>query len=132
MLTKAPPTVSLALYQLLKTHSFPGNVRELEGLIFDAVARHEGAILSLQSFKDVIAKPELAVTEQMDEPSAGLVAWSPDRLPTLKESEDALIREALSRADGNQGVAAGLLGVSRQALNKRLNRGRQSLDEPAK
>jgi two-component system nitrogen regulation response regulator GlnG len=132
VLAKAPPTVPLALYQLLKTHTFPGNVRELEGLIFDAVARHEGAILSLQSFKDVIAKPELAVTEQMDEPSAGLVAWSADRLPTLKESEDALIREALSRADGNQGVAAGLLGVSRQALNKRLNRGRQSLDEPAK
>ena len=27
-----------------------------------------------------------------------------------------------SRADGNQGVAAGLLGLSRQALNKRLRR----------
>jgi DNA-binding NtrC family response regulator len=56
------------------------------------------------------------------EPSTRLVAWSPDRLPTLKEAEDALIAEAMSRADGNQGVAAGLLGVSRQALNKRLRR----------
>jgi DNA-binding NtrC family response regulator len=28
--------------------------------------------------------------------------------------------EALRRAGGNQGVAAGLLGISRQALNKRL------------
>ena len=132
VLAKAAPTVPLALYQLLKTYSFPGNVRELEALIFDAVARHEGAILSLQSFREVIGKPELAAMEQTDEPSAALVAWSADRLPTLKESEDALIREALSRADGNQSVAAGLLGVSRQALNKRLNRGRQSLDEPTK
>ena len=131
VLAKAVPTVPLALYQLLKTYSFPGNVRELEALIFDAVARHEGAILSLQSFREVIGKPEFAATEPMDEPSA-LVAWSADRLPTLKESEEALIREALSRADGNQAVAAGLLGVSRQALNKRLNRGRQSVDEPAK
>jgi two-component system, NtrC family, nitrogen regulation response regulator GlnG len=130
VLGKAVPTVPVALYQLLKTYSFPGNVRELEALIFDAVARHAGAILSLQSFKDTIGKPELAVTEQPDEPSAGLVAWSPDRLPTLRETEEALITEALSRADGNQGVAAGLLGVSRQALNKRLSRGRQSLDEP--
>jgi two-component system, NtrC family, nitrogen regulation response regulator GlnG len=130
VLDKTAPTVPLALYQLLKTYSFPGNVRELEGLIFDAVARHEGTILSLQSFKDAIGAPELAVTE---EAAVGLVAWSADRLPTLKEAEDALITEALNRADGNQGVAAGLLGVSRQALNKRLNRGRQSdLTQPEK
>jgi hypothetical protein len=47
-----------------------------------------------------------------------------DRLPTLREAEDHLIAEALLRADGNQGVAAGLLGLSRQALNKRLSRRR--------
>jgi two-component system nitrogen regulation response regulator GlnG len=40
----------------------------------------------------------------------------------LKEAEEALITEALRRADGNQGVAAVLLGISRQALNKRLHR----------
>jgi len=43
-------------------------------------------------------------------------------LPTLRESEEALIAEALRRAEVNQGVAAGLLGLSRQALNKRLSR----------
>jgi two-component system, NtrC family, nitrogen regulation response regulator GlnG len=126
VLGKPAPTVPLALYQLLKTYSFPGNVRELEGLIFDAVARHQGAILSLQSFKDTIAgESDLVATEQPEEPATGLVAWSSDRLPTLKEAEEALITEALSRADGNQGVAAGLLGVSRQALNKRLRRREQ-------
>jgi two-component system nitrogen regulation response regulator GlnG len=123
-LGKPVPTLPLALHQLLKTYSFPGNVRELEGLIFDAVARHEGATLSLQSFKEAIADnwDLTAATQQPEEPASGLVAWSRDRLPTLKEAEDALIAEALSRADGNQGVAAGLLGVSRQALNKRLRR----------
>jgi two-component system nitrogen regulation response regulator GlnG len=125
-LTKAAPMVPLALYQLLKTYSFPGNVRELEALVFDAVARHEGTILPLQSFKDaIISKSELAVTVQPEEPSSGLVTWSPERLPTLKEVEDALVTEALNRADGNQGVAAGLLGISRQALNKRLHNRRQ-------
>jgi two-component system, NtrC family, nitrogen regulation response regulator GlnG len=127
VLGKPAPTVPLALYQLLKTYIFPGNVRELEGLIFDAVARHQGAILSLQSFKDTIAgESDLVAAEHPEEPVAGLVAWAPDRLPTLKEAEEALITEALSRADGNQGVAAGLLGVSRQALNKRLRRRDQS------
>jgi two-component system nitrogen regulation response regulator GlnG len=46
----------------------------------------------------------------------------PDPLPTLGEAEAALIAEALRRAEGNQGVAAGMLGLSRQALNKRLSR----------
>jgi len=31
-----------------------------------------------------------------------------------------LIDEALRRADGNQAIAAEMLGISRQALNKRL------------
>lgn len=49
----------------------------------------------------------------------------PDRLPTLREFEHCLIAEALRRADGNQGVAAGPLSLSRQALNKRLSRRRE-------
>jgi len=46
----------------------------------------------------------------------------PDTLPTLKDAEQALIDEALRRAQGNQTVAAGLLGLSRRALNNRLRR----------
>jgi DNA-binding NtrC family response regulator len=129
-LDKPAPIVPLALHQLLKTYSFPGNVRELEGLVFDAVARHESGTLSLQSFKDAISSStELQTTERPQEAPSGLVAWSPERLPTIKEAEEALIDEALNRADGNQGVAAGLLGISRQALNKRLSR-RHSSDHP--
>jgi DNA-binding NtrC family response regulator len=44
------------------------------------------------------------------------------RLPTLKEMEECLIAEALHLSGGNQGAAASLLGLSRQALNKRLTR----------
>jgi two-component system, NtrC family, nitrogen regulation response regulator GlnG len=131
-LGKAVPTVPLALHQLLNTYSFPGNVRELEALMFDGVARHQGVTLSLASFKDAISdKPQSAVTAE--EPDAAratpLARLFPDRLPTLKEAEDRLIAEALVRADGNQGVAASLLGLSRQALNKRLSR-RQEGDGP--
>jgi two-component system, NtrC family, nitrogen regulation response regulator GlnG len=122
-LAKAVPTEPLALYQLLNTYSFPGNMRELEALVFDAVARHQGTILSLQSFKEAIADtPRLAATEPPEGPPTALTAWFPEQLPTLKAVEEALLTEALSRADGNQGVAAVLLGLSRQALNKRLRR----------
>jgi DNA-binding protein Fis len=55
-----------------------------------------------------------------------LAQLSPDGLPMLKEAEHILISEALRRTDGNQGIAAGMLGLTRQALNKRLIRNRQS------
>jgi DNA-binding NtrC family response regulator len=87
VLAKTPPTEPLALYQLLNTYSFPGNVRELEALVFDAVARHQGTILSLQSFKEAVAgKPRLDATEPPEEPSTALTAWFPEKLPTPKRS----------------------------------------------
>ncbi len=49
-----------------------------------------------------------------------------DQLPALKDAEQLLIEEALRRSDGNQGIAAQLLGMSRQALHKRLRRSRPS------
>ena len=113
-----------------RTYRFPGNVRELEALVFDAVARHQGVTLSLASFREAIAAtdggPLLAEEPDAAEAPASPAGHFPDRLPTLREAEDHLITEALHRAEGNQGVAAGLLGLSRQALNKRLSRRRES------
>jgi DNA-binding NtrC family response regulator len=79
--------------------------------------------LSLQSFKDVISgEPRLPLEHDAAATSTPLASLFPDRLPTFREAEDALIAEALRRASGNQGVAAGILAISRQALNKRLRR----------
>jgi DNA-binding NtrC family response regulator len=123
-LHKPVPTPPLALYQLLNTYAFPGNVRELEAMVFDVVARHQGGTLSLQAFKDAMgAGRSLLAGEPLSAPALPFRSpWDAEPLPTLKEAEDALIAAALRHADGNQGVAAGLLGVSRQALNKRLRR----------
>ncbi len=122
-LEKPMPSVPLALYQWLRNYPFPGNIRELEGMVFDAVARCQGSVLPLQSFKEASADEiqpfdSLGIQGVAIPPGAGFS----DRLPTLKEAEETLITEALRRADGNQGVAAGLLGITRQALNKRLIR----------
>lgn len=125
-LKKPTPTIPSALFSLLSTYHFPGNVRELEAMVHDGVTRHQSGVLSLKSFKEAMNDPQVA-THMDGEDFKGNV-WPglfSDRLPTLKEAEQVLINEALRRADGNQGIAAEFLGLTRQALNKRLLRDRQ-------
>ena len=125
-LSKSTPTPPVELYGLLKTYAFPGNVRELEAMIFDAVAQHQGGVLSLKTFRSIAFDRRNApdVSAQDSAALENLSSLFPDSLPTLKEAEQALIAEAMQRADGNQGIAAGMLGLTRQALNKRLTRQR--------
>ena len=120
----APPNIPVALYQLLNTYDFPGNVRELEGMVFDAVARQKGTTLGLQSFRQAMGLD--GVTEPVNIGKHPVLFGADEKLPTLKEAEEALVQAALKKADGNQGVAATLLGITRQALNKRLIRSREN------
>ncbi len=125
-LNKPIPVVPPVLHTLFKNYRFPGNVRELEAMIHDAIARHQKGILGLTSFREAI-RHELPLDEHETEgetPVTALVKLFTERLPTLREAEQFLIREALQRAEGNQGIAAGILGLTRQALNKRLIRSR--------
>lgn len=123
---KRKPSTPPELYTLLSTYDFPGNVRELRMMVFDAVLRHRGGILSLDSFRNAIGGRD-APRSAGEEGTPPVGVPSPfravPRLPTLKEAEEQLISEALSRAKQNQGIAASLLGITRQALNKRLTRG---------
>jgi DNA-binding NtrC family response regulator len=122
---KRKPTPPAELYTLLSTYDFPGNIRELRMMVFDAVLRHTGGVLSLESFRRTVGTRE---PPPSGESSAGAAAGPPllfsglPRLPTLKEAVDQLVAEALTRARDNQGIAASLLGITRQALNKRLVR----------
>ncbi len=115
---KAVPGIPPELYDLLGTYDFPGNVRELESMVFDAVGRADGRMLSLESFKSKVFRTAGKATVATI-PGISPFASLPS-LPTLDEAVNGLINEALRRAGGNQGVAAGLLGLSRTALNRRL------------
>lgn len=127
-LNKKKPTYPEALTTFLMSYSFPGNIRELQTMIFDAVARHTSGLLSPAFFREKIGMVLCPV-----EPSHSLPNHASkdtdvvfNGFPTLKEAEEYLTRRALDIANGNQGVAASLLGISRTALNNRLVRKQQS------
>ncbi|MGH7493072.1 MAG: sigma-54-dependent transcriptional regulator [bacterium] len=123
LLNKKHPTAPRELVALLRTYHFPGNIRELEGMIFDAVSRHDSGVLAMQSFREKIsqhAEIHANLVVPHDEEQA-LLTFS-DRLPTLERAEQLLIEEALRRSGGNQSIASSLLGLSRRALNNRLRR----------
>lgn len=120
-LNKKKPTPPKELYTLLSNYSFPGNIRELEGIIFDAVSIHSSGIMALDSIKEKVFPKEKDYSNDFSIEQEEKIIFG-DQLPTLKETEDLLINEALKRAEGNQNIAADLIGLSRRALNNRLNR----------
>ncbi|MBF0173826.1 MAG: sigma-54-dependent Fis family transcriptional regulator [Magnetococcales bacterium] len=125
---KPVPTPPKELFSLLMTYHFPGNIRELRAMVFDAVAQHGSRMISMKHFRKLIDRSrgnnpsnEDALQNDQETPSFKKVLF-PGECPTLKDAEWYLIQEALRRSNNNQNLAANLLGISRQALNHRLAR----------
>ncbi|MBU5615288.1 sigma-54-dependent transcriptional regulator [Geomonas azotofigens] len=118
---KKKPTPPKELVQLLSTYGFPGNIRELKAMVFDAVSTHQGRVLSLDSFNKAINCVEGALGPATV-PGSELKPFACfERLPTFNEAIELLMADAMERAGGNQTIAARLLGMTQSGLNKRLN-----------
>ena len=108
------------LYLLLENYSFPGNIRELKSIIFDAVSRQQGQILGLKVFTEVpIRNDDDAALARQN--SRAKITFGP-QLPSVRETRQCLVLEALQRSGGNISLAAKLIGLSRQALSQYLRK----------
>lgn len=119
-LGKKKPTPPQGLAQFLSTYGFPGNVRELKAMVYDAVSVHRDRMLSMDSFVKAVerAAPRAGGAPSptpRQNPFSGFA-----ELPTFGDAAGFLVMEALERAGGNQTLAARLLGISQPALSKRL------------
>jgi DNA-binding NtrC family response regulator len=124
-MSKQRPRLPEQIWPLLRNYSFPGNVRELESMVYDAIGKNQSGVLSLDVFKERIFTE---TRNSDDEVFVGAAIASPevifpDRLPTLREVTDLLLQEALRRSENNQSLAARMIGVSQQAVSKRLRKG---------
>jgi transcriptional regulator of acetoin/glycerol metabolism len=115
------PHLSADLQAALMAYSWPGNLRQLAGLL-------RTACLMLQSGERVIDWQHLS-QETIDELTAAPHA-APHLIPhatpqpaaanTLRSQADQLIEDAVRGAGGNMTLAARRLGISRNTLYRRL------------
>jgi DNA-binding NtrC family response regulator len=93
-------------------------------MIFDAVSRHKSKVLSMDVFKTHIQREQESrnprrVPKGVDVSQPLYITGD---FPTIKDATRWLVGQAMKRAKGNQSIAAGMLGISQQALSKRLKK----------
>jgi len=112
-ISKKMPSYPPQLASLLMSYDFPGNIRELESLVYDSVSRHQSGVLSMESFKNVIQTEITSLNNNIVSPGTGYTPLEKifNRFPTLKQMEEYMLNEAMKKASGNQGVAASYLGI---------------------
>ncbi|MFM1920800.1 MAG: hypothetical protein RLZZ303_2434 [Candidatus Hydrogenedentota bacterium] len=96
--------------EVLKSHDWTGNIRELRNVVERAV---------VVAKEDRITPSDLFTVARSPEPEVSL-AQTETAFPTLAELEKRHIEAALARAGGNIKAAANLLGIGRSTLYRKL------------
>ncbi|WP_439621900.1 sigma-54-dependent transcriptional regulator [Gemmata sp.] len=111
----------------LRAHHWPGNLRELQGVLRQAALEAPGAVVPADALR--LPRPAASRPSGGTGDDAGLAAFVRDRLAAgtrdlynewLARSEPELIRLALTQFDGNLTRAAEALGLNRMTLRKRV------------
>jgi len=111
-LGKKCPEIGPDVLTRLRNYSFPGNVRELQSMVFDAVARCDKLTLDASYF------PALKPPKQ-NKSERNVSIFYTGSLPQLVDVEEFFISEAMRITNGNQTEAAALLGISQSTLSRR-------------
>jgi len=106
---RAVPKIKTDVFEVLKQYHFPGNVRELKNLIERALILSERAYLDVSDFTISLEEPKHDLKPAMENLD-------------LQLNEMNLIKKALNATNYNQNQAAKLLGISRDALIRRLKK----------
>ncbi|MFZ4570237.1 MAG: sigma-54-dependent transcriptional regulator [Bacteroidales bacterium] len=101
-------SIDTALLPELKKYIFPGNVRELRNMVERAVILSKGESLGINDFPII--------------KSVKLPTGSEQIALNLYEHESLMIHQALKTTDFNQRQAAELLGISRDALIRKMKK----------
>ncbi len=101
--------------RIMVVYSWPGNIRELRNSVEYAFVLARGKSIKLEHLPEKITNFTVNSLIQNNE-------TKPARPILVGESEKHLLLDALQKADGNQTLAAKLLGVSRITVWKRIKK----------
>jgi transcriptional regulator with GAF, ATPase, and Fis domain len=116
---KPTPKVDPSVLNLLTTYRWPGNVRELENEIKRAVILAEGVIMPEHLSAAVRQQAQEPVRDDGGPSPIEAGTTLPEMVRTLEVRE---IQRALEKAKNNKSRAAELLGLSRFALQRKMEK----------
>jgi DNA-binding NtrC family response regulator len=113
----------------LRAHAWPGNIRELQSVIKQALLRASGTVLLPAFLPELGSDAPAPALPTSTAPALDLDAFIRDHLThdthdvygeVHRHVDRLLLVRALERTDGNQREAARLLGISRQTMRTKL------------
>jgi len=111
------PKITPDAVAFLQSQPFPGNVRQLKNLVERTLLISQTNHLTAEDFRTAIN------LDSINSPAANLATANGTPAPvSLEESERATIAAALQKVDGNVTHAAALLGITRQALYRKIQK----------
>lgn len=96
---------------LLCQYSWPGNIRELENIIERAVVLSTGPSIRISDLPEYISNLSVEVYRHPSSP-----------VPTLEDQEKNYIKWVMKKCDGNKTKAAGMMGIDRVSLWRKIKR----------
>lgn len=108
-LQKNVTQVGEGVFEKLKSYNWPGNIRELENSILQAMIVGRGSVLE---------KDSISIAQNAGE----LDGISLESLTTLDEVEKVYIKQVLMHSKWNKVEASRILGISRPTLNAKIEK----------
>jgi DNA-binding NtrC family response regulator len=108
---KVPPELDAETSEILTRYRWPGNIRELQNAIQQAVILCAGG---------KITRGDLPIRITGDQPAPARFEELASRRMALEEVEREYARAVLASVNGHRGEAAAILGVDRKTLTRKL------------
>jgi len=116
-LDKAVRGVSTAGLELFKSYPWPGNIRELESVLYEAMVMSDSPQIEAENLPQRIrfgAATKEDLSPELGRPLGEMVAG------LAEKAEKRMIEKALEATGGNKTKAAQLLGISRKTLFNKI------------